>query len=107
MRKLIFPLVAAGALALLALTPTKTQASWLGEWLHSRYDPGYYSYYYLPEVYYPPTYYDPHYYTPPSYYAAPYYGRVWGHYDGWHHWDHDWHRWHGYQGGWYGHGWYR
>jgi hypothetical protein len=48
------------------------QASWLSEFLHQRFDPGYYSYH-------PPPMYDSgsYYYAPPTvYYSTPYY---------WHH----------------------
>jgi hypothetical protein len=68
-------LAAATLAAVLWLVPATAQASWFSEWLHRRFDPGYYGYYSVPAyTYYPPTsyYYGPTYTYP--YYSYPYYG---------------------------------
>jgi hypothetical protein len=85
MRKILFATVAVAALVFLTAAPQQANASWLGEYLHQRLDPGYgYSYYSPAYDYYVPSYnYGPGYYVAPaydyypapsySYYSAPYY----------------------------------
>jgi hypothetical protein len=68
MRKFLFSALAAVLLAVPA-TATNAQASWLSQWLHTRFDPTYNSgYYYYPDPYaYQPA---PYYYTS-NYYPVP------------------------------------
>ena len=68
-------LLGLGALGITAATPASSQASWLSEAMHRRYDPGYYgAYYYAPAYPYSGPVYD-YSYSAPYYdgYAAPYY----------------------------------
>jgi hypothetical protein len=103
----MFAAAAVLALGLVAAVPSPSRASWLSEFLHQRYDPGYYDYYAPPvydggTYYYAPPaygYYAPTYVSPPVYYSEPYYvtgpsyywwsgPRYYGHYHrhwgGWH-----------------------
>jgi hypothetical protein len=95
-----------GALGLLGATPARSEASWLSEALHARYDPYYYDYYSPSFVYPDYNYYTPGYVYPNSdNYAYPQYGNYswpyyspsrsfyWGGYRG---------HWHGDHHGWYG-----
>src|SRR5437588_4473006 len=68
-------LLGLGALGVTAATPASSQASWLSEAMHRRYDPGYYgAYSYAPAYPYNAPVYD-YSYSAPNYdgYAAPYY----------------------------------
>ena len=109
MRRFLFAAAAVLALGFVAAFPAQSQASWLSEALHRRFDPGYYDYYAAPVYdygsYYAPPVYEyeyvaPTYVAPPVYYSSPYYvtgpsfywwsgPRYYGHY-------------HGYRGGWHG-----
>jgi hypothetical protein len=91
MRKLLFAVVAAAPLALLAAAPSPARASWLSQALHAYLDRDYYGgyYYYNPgyEFYYAPDYYEyapwygyyrGSYYAPYHYYRyGPTYRRPW------------------------------
>ena len=50
MRRFIFTAAAVLVLGLVFAVPSQSQASWLSEFLHQRFDPGYYGYY-SPPVY--------------------------------------------------------
>lgn len=74
MRRLLFPLLAAAALACMAAVPNQANAAWRWGWR----GPVYYNYYSSPAVYgayYGSDYYSPSYYTAPTYgyYTAPTY----------------------------------
>ncbi len=82
MRRFMFAGAAALALAFVAAVPAQSRASWLSQFLHSRFDPDYYAapaYPYGAYDYAPPAvdYYAPpavDYYSPPTvYYTEPYY----------------------------------
>jgi hypothetical protein len=77
-------LLGLGALGITAATPASSQASWLSEALHRRYDPDYYgAYYYAPAYPYDGPAYD-YSYPAPYYdgYAAPYYAPYGAYYYG-------------------------
>jgi hypothetical protein len=114
MRRFMFAAAAGLALAFVAAAPARSQASWLSEALHRRFDPGYYAppvYSYGGAYYAQPAYdyYAPTYVAPPAvYYSQPYYygpgtsfywssgPRYYGRYNGYRG------SWHGDRDGWHG-----
>jgi hypothetical protein len=100
-----------GALGLIGATPSRTEASWLSQALHARYDPyyygsgydgGYYPYSYAYPGYssysYGYAYPSYRYYSRPyyGYFARPYYGHARSFYWGGNH-----GHWSGHHGGWH------
>jgi hypothetical protein len=70
MRRFTFAAAVVLALVFVAAAPSQSQASWLSEFQHQRFDPGYYDNYAPPVVYD----YGGHYDAPPAYgdYAPTY-----------------------------------